>query len=130
MESVIKQYGDLTKSALTWIDPNGVRCIADFCYRTKKDDGEIVAVVTERHDNAGMSVTNSAAQVTEAVLSRFPLHTKIHLNERYDCRSYANWTAMEPARYAKILLEGRTATFQPIHKDVAAFLDAHWDDIG
>ncbi len=132
MQSVLDQYSELKQTQITWIDRNNTRCLADLCYRIKPSTSgtgeEVIAIVTERRDNPGMSITNSALEVAEAVMSRFPAHTEVHLSERYDRRSYAHWGNNEPARYAKIVIKRDAPEFSPISKPVADFFDSHWND--
>lgn len=134
MLGTLSEYSDLKKSKLTWVDSNGTRCMADFCYRTKelsKGVSEVVCVVTERADNPGMSITNSANAVVEAVCSRFPVRDKLLITERYDSRSYAQAMAGERLpRYAQMARPDARAgvIFKPVPPPIAEFLSLGWND--
>lgn len=134
-ESVIAGYSDLKKTQITWINSNGMRSLADLCYRTKpisRNANEIMCVVTERSDNPGPSITNAAEQVLDAVCSRFAESDSILVTERYDSRSYLGQVSSNETipRYAQLARPNMDigVQFKPVPVEIADFLTEHWND--
>lgn len=128
---MIKVYGRLHRSKLTWLDRYGTRCFADFCYRECRQENasvEVLAVVTERADNPGMNITDSASEVVEAVISHFPEKTKIVVSERYDRRSFPGLETETHYGLFRRTDTCKSVHITPIPESLSSFLDKHWND--
>ncbi len=105
-----ENFTPLQRSKVTWVDRNGRRCFADLCFRHLKRSEALescIAVVSERNDNPGSSVTQSLNRIYAAVRSMFPENTEVFLFERYDERSYRRSASKAKSRLVRVLEKSR-----------------------
>lgn len=105
-----ENFTPLQRSKVTWVDRNGRRCFADLCFRhLKKTEAgaTCIAVVSERSDNPGSSITQSLNRIYAAIRSMFPENQEILLFERYDERSHRRHSSKAKSHMVRVLEKAR-----------------------
>lgn len=107
-----ENFTPLQRSKVTWVDRNGRRCFADLCFRHVKklelgNPSTSIAVVSERSDNPGSSVTQSLNRIYAAVRSMFPENEEVLLFERYDERSHRRSSSKAKSHLVRVLEKPR-----------------------